>query len=267
MKSSRIKAKFRDDQPAMILSLHLTDPSIFELAGLMGFDGIWMDMEHHFYSVETGAGMMRAFRVFGGDIVARCANREFTRMARMLEAGANTIMYPRCADAEEAAEVVKWIKFPPMGQRGVDGGNPDMPYCTMDVSEYIQMANAETLLVTQLEDPRAVQNAEAIGAVEGVDVLMLGPGDFTVQSGIPGQMDHPKFQKAVETIARAARNTGKNWGMPMNTADAVKQGLSMGARFILHRSDLMILKETFEQIQAEFGPMGFTYENRVAAQV
>ena len=266
MKPSRIKAKFREQQPAMLVSLHLTDQSMFELVGLMGFDGIWMDMEHHFYNLETGAGLMRAFRVYGGDIVARCANREFTRMARMLEAGANGIMYPRCADAAEATEVVKWVKFPPIGERGIDGGNPDMPYCTMDVGEYIRQANDETFVVAQVEDPQAVENAEAIGAVDGIDVLMLGPGDFTVQSGIPGQFDHPKFQNAVEKVARAARNTGKNWGMPMNTADAVKQGLSMGARFIPHQSDLVILKETFEKIQKEFEPMGFTYENRIAAR-
>ena len=266
MKPSRIKAKLRENEPVMIISLHLTDPSIFELAGLMGFDGIWMDMEHHFYSLETGGGMMRAFRVFGGDILARCANREFMRMARMLEAGANGIMYPRCADADEAAELVKWAKFPPMGQRGVDGGNADMPYCTMNVEEYIRQANNETFIVAQLEDPRAVENAEAIGSVEGVDVLMLGPGDFSVQSGIPGQFDHPKLHKAVDTIARAARNTGKHWGMPMNSGERIGQCLEMGARFILHCSDLMIIKDKFDRIQEEFRPMGFTYENRLEAQ-
>src|ERR1041385_7461448 len=83
MKPSRVIAKIRADEPALGVCLHLSDPSIFELVGLMGFDVIWMDMEHHFYSVEVAANLMRAARVGGTDIIARPAKGEFMRMARM----------------------------------------------------------------------------------------------------------------------------------------------------------------------------------------
>ena len=73
----------------------------------MGFDGIWLDLEHHAHSVETANQLMRAARVGGADIVARPAKGEFMRMGRLLEAGAQAIMYPRCDDPEEAAEVVR----------------------------------------------------------------------------------------------------------------------------------------------------------------
>ena len=87
------------------------------------------------------------------------------RMGRLLEAGAQAIMYPRCESAEEAAEVVRWAKFAPQGERGVDGANGDNPYCAMPMPQYLKLANEHTLLITQLESPRALDNADAIARV------------------------------------------------------------------------------------------------------
>ena len=222
MRPSRIKAKLSQNKPALVVTLHLTDPSVFELVSLLGFDGIWMDLEHHAYSLETAGDLMRAARVGGADIVARPAKGEFMRMARLLEAGAQGIMYPRCADADEAAEVVRWAKFPPLGTRGFDGGNPDMPYCTLPIDEYVQAANEQTFLVIQIEDKEALENADAIARVEGVDVLMLGPADFSILSGIPGQFDHPLMNEAIDRIADAARKAGKHWGVPVASAGSIR---------------------------------------------
>src|SRR5690554_837772 len=105
MRASRIKAKWQRNEPALATQLHFTDPTVFELTSLMGFDAIWMDMEHHGYSLETASHLMRAARVGSSDIIARPAKGEFMRMGRMLEMGAQAIMYPRCQSPEEAAEV------------------------------------------------------------------------------------------------------------------------------------------------------------------
>src|SRR5882757_6811424 len=96
MRHSVIKAKLRRNEPALVTTLHYVDPTLFEMTSLMGFDGIWMDLEHHHYGVETAANLMRAARVGRSDIIARPAKGEFMRMARLLEAGAQGIMYPRC---------------------------------------------------------------------------------------------------------------------------------------------------------------------------
>src|SRR5262245_6407551 len=164
MKASRVLGKVRSGGPALGVALHLTDPAVFELAGLMGFDAIWMDMEHHYYSLEAAANMMRAARVGGADIVARPAKGEFMRMARMLEAGANGIMYPRCDSAEEAREVVRWAKFAPLGRRGFDGAGPDVPYLLTPMPQYVREANEQTFVLIQLEEPHAVERAEEIAA-------------------------------------------------------------------------------------------------------
>jgi 4-hydroxy-2-oxoheptanedioate aldolase len=261
MRSSRIRAKLAQNQPVLVTALSFTDPAIFELTSLMGFDGIWLDLEHHAPSVETAQNLMRAARVGQSDIIARPAKGEFMRLGRLLEAGAQGIMYPRCECAEEAAEVVQWAKFPPLGKRGIDGGNPDMPYCSMPVSQYLAEANEQTFIIIQLEEQHVIDRAAEIAMVDGVDVLFLGPGDYSSLSGFPGQMDHPRILDAMQKIASAARRAGKHWGRPVSSIEQAQLCLDMGARFLAHNSDLVILKQGLENIQARFQPLGFEFDS------
>jgi 4-hydroxy-2-oxoheptanedioate aldolase len=188
------------------------------------------------------------------------------RMGRMLEAGAHGILYPRCDDAVEASEVVRWSKFAPLGQRGFDGGNADMPYCSMDTAEYIEMANEETWIAIQLEDQNAVERAEEIAAVDGVDFLFFGPADYSILSGIPGQFDHPRMQESIEAIAKAAANQGKSWGTPAGTPERAKQLLELGAGLVCYGADIVWVKNALEQIQDEMSGLGFTFENQLAQE-
>ncbi len=247
------------DEAALVVCLHYTDASIHEMTSLMGFDCIWLDLEHHGYSVETATQMMRAARVGSSDILARPAKGEFMRMSRLLEMGATGILYPRCDNAEEAAEVVRWAKFAPQGQRGADGANADMPYLMMPIGEYVRKANEETFVAIQVEDADAVARADEIAAVDGVDILFFGPGDFSILSGFPGQMDHPEIQRAMEQVAAAARRHGKHWGMPCFSPDHGRKLLDMGARFLAHGADIVLLKRALENIQTQFSPLGFHF--------
>jgi len=247
-------------------ALHVLDPQIFEMVSLLGFDGIWLDLEHHPTSVESAATLMRAARVGASDVMIRPAKGEFMRLGRMLEAGAQGIMYPRCANAAEAQEVVKWSKFAPLGQRGFDGGNADMPYCSMTMPDYIQKANDETFVVIQLEDQSAVDQAFEIASVPGVDVLFFGPSDFSILAGIPGQFDHPKMQAAMEKVSAAAAKAGKAWGMPSWSVEMTQKLMGMGATFLAHGCDLVMVKVGMEETQRKFGPLGFTFDNRLKPQ-
>jgi 4-hydroxy-2-oxoheptanedioate aldolase len=247
----------------MIVTCHFNDPAIYEMTSLMGFDAIWLDLEHHPLGIESAANLMRAARVGASDIVARPAKGEFMKMARLLEAGAQAIMYPRCESAEEAADVVRWAKFPMQGQRGVDGANADAPYCGVPMPQYLRLANEHTLLVVQLESQAALAQADAIAAVPGVDVLMLGPGDLSVSSGIPYQFQHPIIQTAYRQVAQAAARSGKWWGTVTGNPDHTKMLMELGARFICHNADILILKQGWEAVQRSYAPLGFTFDNRL----
>jgi 4-hydroxy-2-oxoheptanedioate aldolase len=252
MRRSRVLEKVHRGDTAISCAMHLTDPSVFELAGLMGFDAIWMDMEHHGYSVETAAGLIRAARVGDCDIVARPGKGEFMRMARMLEVGATGIMYPRCDSVEEAREIVKWAKFAPLGKRGFDGAGPDVPYLLTPMAQYIEEANQQTFVLVQLEEPHAVEQAEAIAATPGVEMIMLGPADFTVLTGIPGQFGHPSVVAAVEKVARAAKNAGKHWAATCGTVEQAARYVEMGCRLIFHGCDIVFVKNGLQQVRETF---------------
>lgn len=252
MRASRVLGKVRSGEPAMGIALHLADPSVYEMAGLMGFDAIWMDMEHHVFSLETAAALMRAARVGGSDVVARPAKGEFMRMGRMLEAGATGIMYPRCDSAEEAREVVTWAKFAPLGRRGFDGSGPDVPYLLTPMDRYLREANEQTFVIIQLEEPHAVDRAEEIAAVPGVDMLMFGPADFSVITGVPGEFSHPSVKEAQEKVARAAKNNGKDWAATCGSVEVARAMIEMGARLVFHGCDIVFVKNGLERVQGEF---------------
>jgi 4-hydroxy-2-oxoheptanedioate aldolase len=262
MRISRIKSKLSRNEPVLLTTLHLTDPSLFEMTSLMGFDGIWLDLEHHHFSVETANEFLRAARVGSSDVMVRPAKGEFMRMGRILEAGATGIMYPRCDNAAEAREVVKWAKFAPQGQRGIDAANPDNPYCMMPLVDYLKAANEQTFLVTQIEDPKALKHCDEMAAVDGVDVIFFGPGDFSILSGIPGQWDHPLIEDAMHKIAHATKIAGKHWGMPIFSIEHAKKVLDLGGRFLCHGADIIMVKTALEEMKRKFEPLGVTFERR-----
>ena len=264
MRKSIVRQKWAQRKPALCCAMGLTDPAVAELLSLLGFDCIWLDLEHHPRSLETAAALMRAARVGRCDIIARPAKGEFLRMSRMLEAGATGIMYPRCEHEDEAAEVVRWAKFPPIGQRGVDGGNADVPYAALPLPEYLRTANEQTFIFVQIEDPRALDRVEKIAAVPGVDGIFFGPTDFSVQAGVAEQFDHPLVTSAVNRISKAVAAAGKTWGMPAFDPAHAGRMLELGATFLAYGTDIIVIKEGFELIQKQFAPLGFSFDNQIA---
>jgi 4-hydroxy-2-oxoheptanedioate aldolase len=265
MRFSRVKAKLRRGEPALVVTCHFTDPAVYEMTSLLGFDGIWLDLEHHGTSVETAASLMRAARVGASDVIVRPAKGEFMRIGRLLESGAQGIMYPRCESAEEAAEVVRWAKFAPEGARGFDGANADVPYCFTPPDEYTKAANEHTLLVVQVESPAALDQAEAIARVPGVDVLMFGPADFSLLAGIPFQFKHPRIEQAYRHVADAAAQAGKWWGTTSPSTEHSRMLMDLGARFLCHGADIVMLKDRLEDMQRRYASLRFTFDRRGAA--
>ncbi|OYW17703.1 MAG: hypothetical protein B7Z55_12010 [Planctomycetales bacterium 12-60-4] len=133
----------------------------------------------------------------------------------------------------------------------------------MPMPPYLKAANEHTLLVVQLESPNALDHAEAIARVPGVDVLMLGPGDLSVIAGIPYQFTHPIITGAYERVAAAAKAAGKWWGTVSGSPEHSQMLMNLGARFICHGADLILIKQGMEQIQQRYAPLGFTFENQL----
>jgi 4-hydroxy-2-oxoheptanedioate aldolase len=143
-----------------------------------------------------------------------------------------------------------------------------MPYCSMPAAQYIREANEQTFVIIQIEEEAALEHIDGIFAVDGVDAVFLGPGDFSALGGYPGQLGHPRIEAAVERIAIAARRAGKHWGRPVvASAQEAERYLTMGARFLGYSSDLQIIKRGLEEIQRDFSAIGFEFDNRLTGGV
>ena len=257
VKKSTVRERWAKGQAATCAILHLADGAYAEFAVAQGcFDCIWYDLEHGPISVERAADLFRAVRLQGKDVMARPGKGEFMRMGRMLEQGANGIVYPRCESAAEARELVRWAKFAPLGERGFAGDNAEAGYGTRDVDAYVTAANAETFLAPMIESPTALAHAQEIAETEGVDMLFFGPGDYSVLSGIRGPLDSPEILRAAEKACGIARKAGRHFGSLAITDEQVSRLVGMGADFLMTYSDMAAIAKSFDETADRLSRLG-----------
>jgi len=230
----------------------VASPKFTELIGLLGIDGVWLDMEHQDYDYHDMANACLGCRAGGCDAMIRVRKEGMHSYFRALEVGANGIMVPHCMSAEEARYVVRNSRFNPVGMRGMDGIEAPADHSLMPMDEYMEMANRETFVVVQIEDREALDVVEDIAQVEGIDVLFIGPGDLSQSLGIPLQFDHPKMSDAFRRVAKAAENGGKWWGSTSGSEDRMRELIDMGARLVSYGSVIGMVAKGYADVKAMF---------------
>jgi 4-hydroxy-2-oxoheptanedioate aldolase len=231
----------------------VTEPWFAELAGKLGFDVIWFDMEHRAHGYELVDRVSLACRATGIDLMVRVRKTGYTSVMRALEFGANGVMVPHCRSAEEARQWVEWTRFPPLGKRGFDGAGADGDYGLTDPLQFLKDQNEETFLVLQIEDRESVECVDEIAAVEGVDLLFVGPADLSISYGVPLQREHALVQRAMDKVANAAAKAGKWWGTVTPTPESAQQELDRGARMVTCADDHFLLVQGLQNAHRQFG--------------
>ena len=216
--------------------LNLGSPVIAEICGLAGFDWLLLDLEHGAGAEATVLHELQATTGTGAVAIVRVDRLDRLRIARALDLGASGIMLPRIEIPDEAAEGVRYLRYPPQGVRGVALVTRGAGYGST-THESLARVNETILGVVQVESPAAVENAAAIAAIDGVDVLFVGPSDLTHAMGIPGQLDHPDYRSAVGDVAEAARDRGKAAGVLLWTMDDLDAYRDAGYTFFAISSD------------------------------
>ncbi len=206
---SRILAKVRQNQPAIVIKLNLADPRITEIAGLSGVDAVWLCNEHVPNDWLNLEHQIRAARLHDVDAIVRVSRGSYSDYIKPFEAGATGILVPHVASAAEARQIVEWTRFQPLGKRPLDGGNVDGQFCVLPMTDYIAHGNTQNLVILQIESPAALAQVEAIAAVPGFDGFCFGPGDFAHQIGRPGQINDPEVVAARKKVAAVAKAHGK----------------------------------------------------------
>lgn len=250
----RLKQALSDGRVVRVFGLgQLCHPKLVEMVGLQGgFDAVWFDQEHAGLSMEQIENAARAARAVGLDSFVRLTPTDYATVMRPLEAGAGGIMAAQVRHAKQAAEVIQWAKFHPLGLRGVNGSGVDGRYGALPLHDYFAQANAETFLAIQIEHIEAVHDVEQIAALKEVDVLFVGPADLTQSMGLPGQWDHPHLWQALERVAQAARNHGIHWAiLPLNP-DMARRCLALGCRMLGIGLDVWAWAKGLRALQAEY---------------
>src|SRR5215475_13391133 len=204
-----------------------------------GYDALYVDMQHAPYSIETTSTICAAALGIGITPLVRVPSHDGHWMSRVLDGGAQGIIVPDVESRAQAEAVVRHCRFPPVGQRSVMGLGPALGYRAMPLGEINERLNADTAVIVMLETAQGIDNAAAIAAVPGIDVLLIGSGDLTTDYGIPGQVDHPRLRAAYERAAAACKKHGRILGVGGIRHNVKLQGelVQLGARFVIAGTD------------------------------
>jgi 2-keto-3-deoxy-L-rhamnonate aldolase RhmA len=218
-------------------------PGIGHILKAAGCDFVFLDMEHSGFSFETLKSAIRYFEAADVPVIVRVPSLTNDMLARACDMGAEGLIAPMISTAAQAQAMVDSVKYFPRGKRGVGLQMAHDNYRMAPVGEALEAANTRTCVICLIETAEGAENADAIAAVRDVDCLWVGHFDLSVSLGIPGQFDHPDFQRAMDKITAAAKAHNKALGrLVANTAQGItyyKQGFS----FCCYSGDVWVLRD------------------------
>ncbi len=222
-------------------------PSVAQVLASAGLDFFMMDMEHGVFSLETAADIGQMARLAGIVPLVRVPDYNYPYLARTLDAGIMGLMVPRIESRAQVQEIVQCIKYPPTGRRGCSVTGRQTEFGSVPVGEWLEWANAETLFIAQIELKEAVEDIDGILSVPGVDVALIGPNDLSISLGVPGQLDHPLVQDAIQRVVDAAERHGVASGMHIRNLDLLRAWQAKGMRFLMYSTEVRLLSQAAQQ--------------------
>jgi 2-keto-3-deoxy-L-rhamnonate aldolase RhmA len=217
---------------------HLRGPATGMIAAAAGYDWLFIDMEHGAMSVDDATRICIAALSQGVTPIVRVCKDAIFEGTRCLDNGAMGIVVPHVDTAAEAKAVADAYRYPPIGTRSWGGAPAQYGYKAPGNAQAQKELNEAVLVSVMIETPQAVENADAIAAVPGVDVLLIGTSDLTATMGISGQIAHPDVRKAYQAVGAACAKHGKTLGMGgVYDEVAAKDYIGLGARFLLSGND------------------------------
>ncbi len=248
MRESRVISKLKAGEIAYCTKINLADTRAMEIAAMVsGMDCLWTDMEHvanDWSVIEKQILLAKAYDI---DLLVRVSRGGYSNYIRPLELGASGIMVPHIMSLQDAREIVYYSKFHPTGRRPLDGGNADGFYTNIGLVDYMHQANEQRFTMLQIEDPEPLDDLEDIIALQGVDIVFFGPGDFSQGIGAPGEWNHPKIAETRKRIADLAMKHGKYAGTVGGVGN-LQELVALGYRFISMGADVVGLSEYYNNL-------------------
>lgn len=240
---SNIKLLFSRNKPAIGSWINSASPIIAELMSAAGFDFLTVDVEHSAVDLVQTQALFQAIRSGNPQCAAlvRLAGNSYADTKRYLDAGAAGVIAPFINTADQARELIRSVKYPPLGMRGVGFCRANL--YGMTLKESVAAANEETFVCVQIEHIEAVHNIDEILKVAGIDAVIIGPYDLSASMGITAQLNHPEMVSAINTIGAACKRHGVIAGIHVVQPDVAEviSRCQEGYRFIAYSLDITML--------------------------
>jgi 2-keto-3-deoxy-L-rhamnonate aldolase RhmA len=246
-----VKRTLLEGKPVFGITLTVASPEIAAQAANMGFDFLWVEMEHSPITLETFRNMVLVTRGLRAIPLARVPVNELWTAKCVLDAGALGVIFPFTSTPELARNAVASCKYPPYGRRGSGAGLATFRWPAPE--GYYDFADRNVLVITVLEEAQAVENVDAIASIPGIDVLFVGTSDLAFSLGVRGNQQHPLVRRAVTRIAKAARANGKILGVPASEPRDIQRFVDQGFLFFQTRTELGFMAEGVRQFLKPLG--------------
>jgi 4-hydroxy-2-oxoheptanedioate aldolase len=228
-----------------------SDPAIVETLGHAGFDFIILDTEHGPNSVGTVQNLIRAAQLSEMAPIVRIPSGDYEMIGKALDVGAAGVQVPQISCADDVKAAIEHAKFAPLGMRGVCRFVRAAGYSSMNKADYFNRAN-ESLLIIQIEGQAALDNLDEILAVDGVDIVFVGPYDLSQSLGVPGEVEHPLVIERMKQIVKACLDNNVFVGNFTETVSQTEMWAAQGLRYMSYSVDVGIVYEAGKAILSEF---------------
>ncbi len=249
-----VKKLLREGQPVIGATITVPSAEVAAQAANMGFDFLWIEMEHSPITLETVRNMVLATRGLKAMPFTRVPVNELWTAKRVLDAGSLGVIFPFTTTPELARQAVAACKYPPEGRRGAGPGLATFRWPAPE--GYPKFANRNVMVIVIIEEAKAVEQIEEIAAVPGIDAMFIGVNDLSYSLGLGGQMDHPKHQEAVRKIVAAAKRHHVPVGRPAGTPEQIKRYIEEGFLFFQGPAELGMMSAGARALLQPLGKSG-----------
>jgi 4-hydroxy-2-oxoheptanedioate aldolase len=247
------KAKLLAGETVLGCFLKYRDASLAEVLAYQGWDFFLLDGEHSTLEPRDCENLVRVADLRSVTPLIRVPTNQPHVILRFLDTGAQGVQVPMVNSPAEAERAVRAVKFAPRGNRGLGSTRAADYGQTAPFHEYVKVANAETLLILQVETVEALGEVMDIASTDGVDVVFIGPTDLSVSLGVPGQPQHPRVREATDRIAAQVAQAGKILGALASSADSAREWRQRGARYIVTNLETILVpgvRRYLEEVRA-----------------
>ncbi len=255
-----VRKQLQEGKP--VIGATVTVPSAEVAAQLanMGFDFLWIETEHSPITLETLRNMILATRGLKAMPFTRVPVNELWTAKRALDEGSLGVIFPFTSTPELARQAVAACKYPPEGARGFGPGLASFRWPAPE--GYVKFANRNVMVITIIEQARAVDQIEEIASVPGIDVLFIGVNDLSYSLGLGGRQGEPRLQEAINKIVAAGKRHNIPLGRPAGSADQVQQFVKEGFLFFQAASELGMMAAGANSLLKPLGKSGFDPKTR-----